>query len=742
MGAFGIVDFVNPDTNIHSAFIKGWNDDGTGEEASVFDGAEPPYCNAEGELSSISEYTATTVDAVLLFAYAIEKILREDDKSGGNLFRSILSLNSSIDGVSDENITFDKLGDRMGKKRIVNLQVNGGGFEQQCKGSAHVVSEAYQPQCFLEAVATYDPVIDSLQSQLSAVRFPGGSRAPPSDEPPQHEKKIAALEDEVKFLEDTLLVLAGFIGIVTIAVMIWRARPLVMSLWKNFVKWCNGHLQVRRCRRQFAKAKEDMKQIMHLAEFAPACKHPSSFLCSWPIFKNDLVEPLTLVMIVRKTATQTEPTLENEVVRSFLEACMLFMDNYVKLGLQTWYKPDNGKVICEMGSSPESECFDRIYQETTLSIISSKEKHWYEEVIDITKRLDELVQRDDQRSKTLDDIEDDGQRLLEMYVASKPLKKNFEKLLLDLVDEKFPDIKARPSYRLSFRKSQAYQTQSHPKLADADDGYTEAFMVKVQEADSENKPVASGVGKKSSPHYVCKVCSSTTCPYISASEEDEASEAASPSLSFSRSATLNGLNISHHAGEEVKSLEVLMGPIKSLGRVLEKIALRGRNYIPWDVVRAMLVVSDLDKACKVLGFFEALATANKIHILCVNNRFETSIKTGGWSDISFCIAFPESDYPECKGLIAEVQIVHRHLLLVREKMGAHDAYQKARLAAELFKLGRAQSNTKAPVSFDKVPTGLPWSLAKKGFVDAAKVIMRKALPQASLETQVESKTST
>lgn len=65
----------------------------------------------------------------------------------------------------------------------------------------------------------------------------------------------------------------------------------------------------------------------------------------------------------------------------------------------------------------------------------------------------------------------------------------------------------------------------------------------------------------------------------------------------------------------------------------------------------------------------------------VNNRF-ASPKVG-WADVAIYFAFTHADVA-CEGVVCELQIVHKSLLLVREEMGAHDKYDENRFAAELL----------------------------------------------------------
>ena len=85
----------------------------------------------------------------------------------------------------------------------------------------------------------------------------------------------------------------------------------------------------------------------------------------------------------------------------------------------------------------------------------------------------------------------------------------------------------------------------------------------------------------------------------------------------------------------------------------------------------------------------------------MNDRF-TETKAG-WADISLYIQF---DVPEYRHAVAEVQIVHDSLMLVREEMGAHDSYEKERFAAELCK-SRGGTQTVSPARCTTSSIGSP-----------------------------------
>merc|ERR1712060_490474 len=109
-----------------------------------------------------------------------------------------------------------------------------------------------------------------------------------------------------------------------------------------------------------------------------------------------------------------------------------------------------------------------------------------------------------------------------------------------------------------------------------------------------------------------------------------------------------------------------------------------------DVVRAQLVC---DSIGQLLSALSGLAALPRLQVVAVNNRF--SRPSNGWADISVYLVHEDSS---CRGVVAEVQLVHRKLMLVREEMGAHDIYDHSRFAAELLKIITA-----------KETDALPWS---------------------------------
>jgi hypothetical protein len=144
---------------------------------------------------------------------------------------------------------------------------------------------------------------------------------------------------------------------------------------------------------------------------------------------------------------------------------------------------------------------------------------------------------------------------------------------------------------------------------------------------------------------------------------------------------------------------VTVAEVKGMWRCLEKTVLRPTGGVPWDLVRAQFVCGSMRQVCAVL---EALCRDSAIAVVQVNDRFGNP--KGGWADCSLYLHFPNAHF---KDIIAEVQICHDKLLMVRKDMGAHDAYDEARFLAELILNMTSESLMTLPWSrIDAAPVNL------------------------------------
>eukprot|EP00746_Dinoflagellata_sp_MGD_P124025 gnl/MRDRNA2_/MRDRNA2_58633_c0_seq1.p1 gnl/MRDRNA2_/MRDRNA2_58633_c0~~gnl/MRDRNA2_/MRDRNA2_58633_c0_seq1.p1 ORF type:complete len:813 (+),score=185.03 gnl/MRDRNA2_/MRDRNA2_58633_c0_seq1:44-2440(+) len=138
--------------------------------------------------------------------------------------------------------------------------------------------------------------------------------------------------------------------------------------------------------------------------------------------------------------------------------------------------------------------------------------------------------------------------------------------------------------------------------------------------------------------------------------------------------------------------------LKRPWRLLEKEYLRRGAGLPWDVVRAHVECETMEGILQVLN---ALVEAKDIIILEVNDKF--SSPKNGWADCS--VYFMSSD-PRYKACVGEIQIVHHKLMVLREQLGAHDAYDESRFLSELLKQWSGLESD-----------ALPWSAHKNQLKD-------------------------
>jgi len=96
----------------------------------------------------------------------------------------------------------------------------------------------------------------------------------------------------------------------------------------------------------------------------------------------------------------------------------------------------------------------------------------------------------------------------------------------------------------------------------------------------------------------------------------------------------------------------------------------------------MIIYDSMDGVAEALRYF---GSHKRIRLVRMKNRWLRPT-SGGWADILLNVALSESgELPdEGRGVICEVQLVHRHLLTVRTSMGGHHGYSSFRSAEELL----------------------------------------------------------
>ena len=92
-----------------------------------------------------------------------------------------------------------------------------------------------------------------------------------------------------------------------------------------------------------------------------------------------------------------------------------------------------------------------------------------------------------------------------------------------------------------------------------------------------------------------------------------------------------------------------------------------------------MVVGEMNQ----LGKFVRLLLENEsTYFVGCNDRFAKPTEHN-WQDCACYLMFNNCS---CNGIVAEVQLVHPRFLDIREKFGAHDAYDSLRFPAEVLKL--------------------------------------------------------
>jgi len=81
---------------------------------------------------------------------------------------------------------------------------------------------------------------------------------------------------------------------------------------------------------------------------------------------------------------------------------------------------------------------------------------------------------------------------------------------------------------------------------------------------------------------------------------------------------------------------------------------------------------------QIVQVLELLALEKHLKVICINDRFSHPAR--GWADVAIYMFY---DIGGKDGVVCELQITHKKMMLIREQMGAHDSYDESRLASEL-----------------------------------------------------------
>jgi len=122
--------------------------------------------------------------------------------------------------------------------------------------------------------------------------------------------------------------------------------------------------------------------------------------------------------------------------------------------------------------------------------------------------------------------------------------------------------------------------------------------------------------------------------------------------------------------ENVEGVDTLLADLKGLPRVIEKMVMRPKSGLPWDLVRAQVF-------CKTM--FQINQSARVIvkgaKVVELSDRFKKPTPNG-WSDVAI--------YLQIGPIVAEVQLLHDKMRTARQQMGADEAYHEGRFAGEFL----------------------------------------------------------
>ena len=139
------------------------------------------------------------------------------------------------------------------------------------------------------------------------------------------------------------------------------------------------------------------------------------------------------------------------------------------------------------------------------------------------------------------------------------------------------------------------------------------------------------------------------------------------------------------AQQRLPNAEVSVAPLKRMPRTIQKSMLRAdaarRGNVDdiLDVVRGMVICATMSELGDALTFFSEANHGWKI--VRVKNRFADGAQTsGGWADCLLNVVRADDPHQH----VCEVQLVHQDMLLLRKRLGGHEAYNSYRTADELL----------------------------------------------------------
>eukprot|EP00746_Dinoflagellata_sp_MGD_P065188 gnl/MRDRNA2_/MRDRNA2_27168_c0_seq1.p1 gnl/MRDRNA2_/MRDRNA2_27168_c0~~gnl/MRDRNA2_/MRDRNA2_27168_c0_seq1.p1 ORF type:complete len:1601 (-),score=340.16 gnl/MRDRNA2_/MRDRNA2_27168_c0_seq1:335-4735(-) len=788
-GTLGIIDFVDPDTPLHKSFLSHWSEVASTEACSgeMFN---RPYCDFDGNLSTLSGYAAFTADSVLMYALAMDKIYLDKPTDEHALYESILTL-EPFDGVSGENVLLDSSGDRLGKKRVVNLQM----IERRRLAPARTLTiDTLQTKATWAPVGMYDPLaVPEMSFNPSIpVIFPGGSLTAPSD---QADVLKDESSDDMNFsIGFAVGAAVGFAASVLIAffVLKWsmaklkrqwikrqeivrarRRREDLIERAPGFFKDSNKRLSTQKLMMVFLKKtfSEKLQQNRDLAPVLPINGGDAPVeipnIANSDAAENEDMEEAKKNSVPPEPPEPPEPHAEEKaidqyipytskrlgcagiwadelvapenlvmlhealedktMVPNFLQTCVTWLLKYLEMGVAHF----DLESLESLGDSRQLQAFSEAYK-GHLKVIHTDPQ--YQKMVKKAAQLKTMEIKKYKYSKEIEDqetwMQEGGQQLLNVYTAAvKSLAK-----LNEFGEELVPAAESQSlRHSLSTRSGSMKKNRSKNFAVRKFTKAFNDFSGKVHDKFSDvSDKVHHKVHNVSAEVHIC----SEKATHAAALKIQKVYRG--HFLRTVRHKVMLAISKGHTATavdeEDELGIEFNAAPIKGLRRLMEKFVLRDGEVI-WDCARAMFLCKSCKGIIKVLEFLIDKADKGAIQITAVNDRFSKPT-SGGWSDIVVYFYMNDED---CKGLVVEVQLVHIQLYIVREDFGAHEAYEKDRFPAEFGLYCRKKQTLTKGLAAAKSR----WSKAAKlvtasgGLPDSLRVSLHEKLMQNIEEVHLQ-----
>ena len=186
-GAEGLIS-LHPTFDTSRAVTKSMVDMWRQVSSSECDGIA--FCNADGDPNTWPAYAANAVDAVLLYAHAMDELRRTVPLSMDNpdaLYETMLQL-PSFEGLTG-HVNLDDAGDAQGRFTFINFQKCAAGGCGLRRKLVSIFSAAFDFK-FVELGVVYDPLTGKMTGSLEGLVFSQGTtqvpitKFPPSPPPP------------------------------------------------------------------------------------------------------------------------------------------------------------------------------------------------------------------------------------------------------------------------------------------------------------------------------------------------------------------------------------------------------------------------------------------------------------------------------------------------------------------------------------------------------------------------------